>query len=157
RVDEIDLENLSPAEPATDVPSHVIDFANSLGPSAARVVTVNGGIANYDTSSESHVTVSRASDFDVEQTLETDIDAFVRLNAAFSSQPIFVDVAAGAVVNDPVVIVHWIDGEDVAVFPRVVFRVGEAAQVTFVEYFASSESRALVPAVTEIVVDQAAH
>ena len=42
-------------------------------------------------------------------------DALVRLNDAFLPDPILIDVPAGVVVPDPILIVHWCDSGETAV------------------------------------------
>ena len=50
---------------------------------------------------------------------------FLLLNDAFAVDPLVVDIAAGAVIDDPVVVVHVVSGGGgEAVFPRTVIRLG---------------------------------
>jgi Fe-S cluster assembly protein SufD len=84
-------------------------------------------------------------------------DALVRLNDAFAPDAVLVDVAAGVVVPDPVLIVHWCDPGDgatagVAVFPRTVVRLGDGARAAVVEVFVGpiGSVRSLVVPVTEL-------
>jgi Fe-S cluster assembly protein SufD len=81
-------------------------------------------------------------------------DALVRLNDAFMIDPVFVDVAAGATVEAPVLVVHWCE-PDVAAFPRTCVRAGEGATVSVVEVFAGpdGDARSLVVPVTELSAD----
>ncbi len=89
-------------------------------------------------------------------------DALVRLHDAFVSDPVVIEVAAGAVVDRPVVVVHWIGGAPgtgdpaPAVFPRTVVHVGRAARASVVEVVAgvTGDLRGLVVPVTELDVDQ---
>ncbi len=78
-------------------------------------------------------------------------DALVRLNDAFMSDPVFVDVAAGATIDAPVLVVHWCE-PGAAAFPRTCVRAGEGATVSVVEVFAgpASAARTLVVPVTEL-------
>jgi Fe-S cluster assembly protein SufD len=84
-------------------------------------------------------------------------DALVRLNDAFFSDAVVIDVPAGIVVPHPIVIVHWCDPEipaarSGAAFPRTCVRLGENAQAAVVEVMAGSASttRSLVVPVTEL-------
>ncbi len=90
-------------------------------------------------------------------------DLLVRLNDAFFPDAVVVDVAPGALLDAPVVIVHWCDaGESEqpapATFPRTVVRVGRggSAQVVEVVAGAAQAARALVVPVTELSVDDGA-
>ena len=78
-------------------------------------------------------------------------DALVRLNDAFTPDPVFVDVPAGATVAGPLLVVHWCDA-GAAAFPRLAVRAGEGATVSVVEVFAGAEGpgRSLIVPVTEL-------
>jgi len=78
-------------------------------------------------------------------------DALVRLNDAFTPDPVFVDVPAGATVAVPLLVVHWCDA-GAATFPRLAVRAGEGATVSVVEVFAGAEGpgRSLIVPVTEL-------
>jgi Fe-S cluster assembly protein SufD len=75
---------------------------------------------------------------------------------AFVQRPLLLHVPDGVVVNEPIEIRHVFRGDGVAVFPHVVVSVGENAQVTVLEHFASDDIRALVVPVTELDVAPAA-
>jgi Fe-S cluster assembly protein SufD len=84
-------------------------------------------------------------------------DAFVRMNDAFHPGAVAVDVAAGIVLDAPVVIVHWCtaSGADAgadASFPRSVVRVGRGASAQVVEVVAGPPAapKSLVVPVTEL-------
>ena len=78
-------------------------------------------------------------------------DALVRLNDAFTPDPVFVDVPAGVTVEGPLLVVHWCD-PGAAAFPRLAVRAGEGATVSVVEVFAGAQGsdRSLVVPVTEL-------
>jgi Fe-S cluster assembly protein SufD len=155
RVSEIDLENLQCAPTVRDVPSEALALRNDLGDVSAFVVTCNGALVSRESVDSVHVRI--ANEFAEPQDIAVDVDAFTRLNAAFTPSPVFIDVNAGALLRDPIVIVHWTDGEDAAVFSRVVVRAGQNCQATVLEYFISSDKNALVSSVSQIEVAQAAH
>jgi Fe-S cluster assembly protein SufD len=83
-------------------------------------------------------------------------DALVRLNDAFTPDPVFVDVPAGVRVEAPVLIVHWCDAS--SVFPRTCVRAGEGSSVSVVEVFAGPEGgeRSLVVPMTELAARDSA-
>jgi Fe-S cluster assembly protein SufD len=88
-------------------------------------------------------------------------DALVRLNDAFMPDAVLIDVPAGAVVPDPILIVHWCDNDDAAsagsaVFPRTCVRLGDRSSASVVEVYAGpagsvTSTRTLVVPVTELV------
>ncbi|HUY67053.1 MAG TPA: SufD family Fe-S cluster assembly protein [Acidimicrobiales bacterium] len=64
----------------------------------------------------------------------TDPREFLLLNDAFSVDPVVVDVRPGAVIDDPIVVVHVVSGPGGhAMFPRTVVRAGEASKAGLVE------------------------
>ena len=75
----------------------------------------------------------------------------MRLNDAFTPDPVSVDVRAGVTVGGPLLVLHWCDA-GAAAFPRLAVRVGEGATVSVVEVFAGAEGphRSLVVPVTEL-------
>ena len=75
----------------------------------------------------------------------------MRLNDAFTPDPVFVDVPAGVTVEGPLLVVHWCDA-GAAAFPRLAVRAGEGATVSVVEVFAGAPGpdRSLVVPVTEL-------
>ena len=83
--------------------------------------------------------------------VQQDGDALVRLNDAFTPDPVFVDVPDGAAVDAPVLVVHWCD-PGAAAFPRLCVHAGSGARVPVVEIFAGPEgaARSLVVPVTEL-------
>ncbi|MHB1777238.1 MAG: SufB/SufD family protein [Acidimicrobiales bacterium] len=91
-------------------------------------------------------------------------DALVRLNDALHADAVVVDVAAGTVLDAPVVVVHWCDGAErpagtaPASFPRTLCRVGRGARAAVVEVVAGApgDAAALVVPVTELVVEDGA-
>ena len=101
-------------------------------------------------------------------------DALMRLNDAFHPDAVLVEVAAGAVLAAPVVVVHWCDGDGPsgagrsdgepgsatapATFPRTACHLARGAQASLVEVVAGAPgtSAALVVPVTEMVVDEGA-
>jgi Fe-S cluster assembly protein SufD len=84
-------------------------------------------------------------------------DALVRLNDAFVADPVLIDVPAGVVVPDPVLIVHWCAPAAsaslaAAMLPRTCVRLGVGAQVAVVEVYAgpAGAAQSLVVPVTEL-------
>ncbi len=163
RIDQLDLDRFAPVAPGTVTGSSRSEIGASsdralvavgalvelFGPRCALVVTVNGFIAaSASLPGETGVRVTRIADHEEGHDLfgsvaERPTD-FVLLNEAFAPDPLVVDIAPGAVVADPVVIVHLVDavgggaadggpGGDPALFPRTFIRAGAASQAGVVE------------------------
>ena len=103
------------------------------------MVTINGVLATVSSSvGDDLLTLGRATEHAEGERLlgsvVTDPDDFLLLNDAFAVDPLVVDIAPGAVIDDPVVVVHVVsgDGGD-AVFPRTVVRAGAASRAGVVE------------------------
>jgi Fe-S cluster assembly protein SufD len=162
RIDELDLDDYRPVgtEQADDhwFPAPLKDLFDSVGPSAAVVVTRNGRLVGpIPTSVEpGRVTTGWGSQPVVPAgEISGEPDALVTLNAAFLTAPLTVRVAKGVVLTQPIVIVHWIDAPASAIFPRTLITVGHGAQANVVEIVASADVSALVVPVTELDVDDA--
>jgi len=80
-------------------------------------------------------------------------DAFVELNSAQCAAPVLVRVPAGAVVTEPIVIIHRADAGG-ALFPRTCVELEARSQATVVEWVLSKDVDAYVDSVVELVVGQ---
>jgi Fe-S cluster assembly protein SufD len=80
-------------------------------------------------------------------------DAMTTLHDAFLSGGAFIQV----VIEDPILVLHWCEGDGRASFPHTLVHVGESAQVTVLDRFGSPNTSHLVDAVTELIVDDNAH
>ncbi len=67
-----------------------------------------------------------------------------------------VDVPAGVVLAEPIVVVEWVDEVDAAVFTRVHVRLGADAEVRVLEWQASADVPALTVPVTHLELGAAA-
>jgi len=83
-------------------------------------------------------------------------DAFGELHAALAADPVLVRVAAGAVVPEPVVVLHWTDADARASFPHLVVQAGPDSEVTVYDHQGSSDVDALVVPVVELDAGPAA-
>lgn len=77
-------------------------------------------------------------------------EVWTALNAALSPVPWRVEVAAGAHVAQPLVVVHWLEGERAMVMPRLEIEVGRGGSATVVQVFASADQELLSIPVTDI-------
>ena len=83
-------------------------------------------------------------------------DSFTELNTAFVRGAVLLDVPDGVVVDRPIVVLHCVETEGVAVFPRTIVRLGRDSEATVVEWQASEDVVAFVDPVVELVVGEAA-
>ena len=84
-------------------------------------------------------------------------DAFTVLHDAFLAGGAFIHVPAGVVVEDPILVLHWGEGDGRASFPHTLVSLGESAEATVLDRFGSPSTDHLVDAVTELLLDDNAH
>jgi Fe-S cluster assembly protein SufD len=84
-------------------------------------------------------------------------DPFTVLHDAFLSGGAFVHVPAGVVVERPIVVLHWSEGEGFASFPHTLVVADEGAELTVVERYGSPDAVHLVDGVVELLVGDGAH
>jgi Fe-S cluster assembly protein SufD len=87
----------------------------------------------------------------------TSEDAFTVLHDAFLAGGAFVHVPAGVVIEDPILVLHWCEGDGRASFPHTLVSLGEGAEATVLDRFGSPDTDHLVDAVTELLVADDAH
>jgi Fe-S cluster assembly protein SufD len=168
RIDALDLERFRPAgPPASEVGAERPDraAANDLvqalvalvGRPATLVETVDGYVTQAH-GSDAAVTVERLSAPDARPVDLGDIagepDALVTLNRAFAPGPVRITVARSSHPSR-IAVVHWVDGDDVAVFPRLLVQAEEQAEALVLEVVAGPGAGLAVP-VTELDVARAA-
>jgi Fe-S cluster assembly protein SufD len=89
-------------------------------------------------------------------------DAFTALHDAFLAGGAYVKVPRGVVVEQPIVVLHWSEGDGLASFPHTLVVADDGAQVTVFDRYGSADATSatvghLVDAVVEIVVGDDAH
>ena len=137
------------------MPAALSSLVEALG--AAAVVVVRNGAAASVTVTGEGLRVEEAGREALELgAVSGEPDALTTLNAALC-RPIAVTVAPGASVSGPVVVVHHVDADGAAVFPRTLIRVGRAAEVSIIEIAWSDDIDALTVPVTETDVADGAH
>jgi Fe-S cluster assembly protein SufD len=110
------------------------------------MVTINGVLATVAcTAPDESISFGRLTEHPEAPRLlgsvASDPHDFVLLNDAFASDPLVIDVTPGASLDDPVVVVHVVNGpDDVAVFPRTVVRAGAGSRSSVVEIVVDVES-----------------
>ena len=147
--------------------AYVDQVASTIGPLSGHVLvhngrpgtfTVGGGDPRFHFGGVDEVPGAEAM---VGAVLEGG-DALVRLNDAFHPDVVLLDVPAGVVVDEPILVVHWCSsaaaGAGSAVFPRTSVRLGEGARASVVEIYAGPPEaiRTLVIPVTELAASSGA-
>jgi Fe-S cluster assembly protein SufD len=84
-------------------------------------------------------------------------DAFTTLHDAFLAGGAFIRVPAGVVVEQPIVVLHWSEGEGAASFPHTLVVAEEQSEVTVLDRFGSPDVDHFVDGVVELVIGDAAH
>jgi Fe-S cluster assembly protein SufD len=170
RIDELDLDRyrpLTPADPGlADAPAPGGGpVAAEAGERAGLVIVHNGRVVRCELDeslSAKGVVIDdiSAGDEAVREALGTcsaaSPDAFTELHDAFLMGGAFISVPAGVVVDKPIVVLHWLEGDGLATFPHTLVLAGESSELTVVDRFSSPDVRGrghLVDAVVELVVD----
>ncbi len=166
RVHELDLDRYAPVTGAQERPQvpELDALVAAAGPAAALVVVRNGSVVHVEVTDEaarSGLTVGRLCELDPDgdalgQVAGAAPDALGELHDALLTDPVLVSVRAGAVIERPVVIVHWTDADGSVTAPHLVIRAGENSELTVCDHQASADVDALVLPVVELDVGQAA-
>ena len=150
RIEELELSRYGPCPPGGDVaidelPDELQALVGAAGPEATVVVSHNGGEGRIVNPQDGLEVVPFGDAPLGEGTPPAPVlhgpqaDIWTALNGAFVQVPWRVSVAAGAVVEGPLVVVHWLDKDGCAVFPRLEVEVGDNASVRVVEIVASAD------------------
>ena len=79
---------------------------------------------------------------------------FATLHRAHLRSGAFVHVPKGVVVERPIEIWHWVEGENATIFPHTLIVLGEGASATVIDHFVSSrDERSLAIAVNDLTVE----
>jgi Fe-S cluster assembly protein SufD len=89
-------------------------------------------------------------------------DAFTALHDAFLAGGAYVRVPRGVVVEKPIVVLHWSEGDGLASFPHTLVVADDGAEVTVFDRYGSADSKPggvghLVDAVVELLIGDNAH
>ncbi len=173
RIDELDLDQYRPfaeaelGRPGDERAPGGGPWAAEVGSYAAMIVVRDGRVVHHEVDAALEAKGVRACGI---ATCEDDLvqgllgrvssatpDAYTTLHDAFLAGGAFVDVPAGVVVSDPILVLHWCEGDGRASFPHTLVHLGEGAEATVLDRIGSPDTDHLVDAVTELIVDDNAH
>jgi Fe-S cluster assembly protein SufD len=102
---------------------------------------------DLDTAAERH---SDLVEKHLHQLVETGRTTFTALHAAFRTGGTFVYVPPGVELAEPLQTLTYLDADGAAVFPRTLLIADEAAEVTFIDRYASPALRGFSDAIVEV-------
>jgi Fe-S cluster assembly protein SufD len=169
RIDELDLARYRPftvdelGAPGDERAPGGGPWAAEAGTHAAMLVVRDGRVVRHECDAGLEAKGVRICDIatcDVEtlgdllgRASSATADAFTTLHDAFLAGGAFVHVPPGVVIEDPILVLHWSEGDGRASFPHTLVFLGENAEATVLERFGSPRTDHLVDAVTELIVD----
>jgi len=166
RIGELDLDRftVATAPPPGGIPEAVGRYLQTVADRAALVVTVDGRVVRCEVDdglAAKGVVFGSVADMDdgaevVGSVVTSPGDVFAEMNDAFAAEPLALRVPAGVVVDRPVVVVHWLAGDRLASFPRLVIDTGDDSEVAVLELLASDDIDAFVAPVVELHAGAAA-
>jgi Fe-S cluster assembly protein SufD len=171
RIDELDLDRFRPpardelGEPGPEPAPGGGPVAAEAGERAGLVVVRNGRVVHHEldeTLAGKGVVVcglATCEEADVADFLGAcsgaSPDAFTVLHDAFLAGGAFIRVPGGVVVDRPIIVLHWSEGEGLATFPHTLVAAEESSEVTVLDRFGSPDTGGaghLVDAVVELSV-----
>src|SRR5215207_4310908 len=158
RIGELDLDAFRPAAGAPPDAGAIGNIPEGTGDRAALVVVHNGRPARIEVdpalAAKGLVVADIADMPDGDELLgRTAVaDAFTELNSAFLAGATVVRIPRGMVIDLPIVIVHHLDGDGIASFPRTIVQAGENSDATLIEHQSSSDVAAFADPVVDLDV-----
>jgi Fe-S cluster assembly protein SufD len=172
RIDELDLDRYQPVppeslgEPGVEGAGGGGPFAAEVGERAALVVVRDGRVVHHEVDAALEAkgvrvcALETCDESDVRDRLgsvsDASPDAFVTLHDAFLAGGALIEVPDGVVVDRPIVVVHWCEGDGQASFPHTLVVASEASALAVVERYASPTTDHLVDSVVELIVGDGA-
>ena len=156
RISQLDLDHYAPAGgdgSAGSVPPELQPVLDAIGQWSVLVLLRDGAVTVVDSDDR----VSLEAREELLGATGGEADAFTALNEAFVREPVFVTVPEGVFVERPIVILHWVERDSVAVLPRTIVDAGRGSEATVVEVLASPDVDALVAPVVELQLAEAAN
>ena len=178
RIGELDLGRFRPVpadqmgEPGDEPAPGGGPIAAEAGERSALVVVRNGRVVHHALDPELEakgVRVCGIATCDADELAsllgtcsDASPDAFTMLHDAFLAGGAFVKVPRGVVVERPIVVLHWSEGDGLASFPHTLVVAEEGAEVTVFDRYGSTDTGPgttghLVDAVVELIVGDNAH
>jgi Fe-S cluster assembly protein SufD len=178
RVDDLDLDRFRPltadelGPPGDEPVPGGGPVAAEAGERAGLVVVRNGRVVHHSLDDElvaRGVRVCGLATCDADEVRDllgvcsdASPDAFTVLHDAFLAGGAVVKVPSGVVIEKPIVVLHWSEGDGVATFPHTLVAAGEAAEVTVFDRYGSAdgphaEHGQFVDAVVELILADGAN
>ena len=178
RIGELDLARYRPVpavqmgEPGDEPAPGGGPIAAEAGERAGLVVVRNGRVVHHALDPELEARgvrvcgIATCTAAELATTLGTcsdaSPDAFTVLHDAFLAGGAFVKVPRSVVVEHPIVVLHWSEGDGLASFPHTLVVAEDGAQVTVFDRYGSADAGAgttghLVDAVVELQLGDGAH
>jgi Fe-S cluster assembly protein SufD len=173
RIDELDLEKYRPVTaeelgaPGDERAPGGGPWASEAGERAGMIVVRDGRVVRHELDAAFEAKGVRVCDI---ATCEDDVvraalgqasarseDAFTVLHDAYLAGGALVHVPAGVVVDRPIVILHWSEGDQEASFPHTLVVLEDRAEATILDRFGSPDTDHLSDAVVELLVGDGAH
>ena len=162
RISEFDLDAYRPALGAPDGAGEVGNIPEGTGERSALVVVHNGRLARIEVDpalAARGLVIADVATLDGGDDLlgrTVAADAFTELNSAFLPGATVVRIPRGMVVEQPIVIVHHLDGDGIASFSRTIIDAGDNSDATVIEHQSSSDVAAFSDPVVDLDVGDAA-
>lgn len=170
RIGQLDLDGYAPVDagapaPAAGIPTELAPVVSAAGRRSGLVVLRNGAITHVELDPalaargvQLGPLAAAADGHELFGSVAGPVDPFVDLSTAFAGEGALVRVPRRVVVEDPILVLHWIDQERAAVFPRLVVQAGEGSQVTVLDHVGGPDHvDAFLAPVVELDVGDAAN
>ncbi|HTV12782.1 MAG TPA: Fe-S cluster assembly protein SufD [Acidimicrobiales bacterium] len=166
RIADLDLDRYTPLPASAvgevvmeDLPADLARLVNRAGREATVVLSRNGGPATVlhpqeglDVGPAGPEPLGGAEAGPPPALAGPRADIFSALNGAFVRVPWRAQVARGVTLRAPLVLVHWLEGEGAALFPRLEVEVGAGSSADVIEVIASPEDALLAVPLTKLVL-----
>lgn len=173
RIDQLDLDRYRPmtaqemGAPGDERAPGGGPWAAEAGERAATIIVRDGRVVRHEVDAALEAKGVRVCDL---ATCDDDLvvsslgaassaseDAFTVMHDAFLAGGAFVYVPPGVVVERPIVVLHWSEGDGAASFPHTLVVLGDRAEATVLDRFGSPTTDHLCNGVVELLLGDAAH
>lgn len=151
-IGDLELDRYMVADSATDLTADELAQLQARYGTPNLIVTRNGVVVH----AEGFAEVSDGATAESAR-LDGNGDLFGDMNEVFAPSAISVEVKAGQMVEDDVVIVHLVDQDGIAAFTRLVVNAGDSSAVKVLEVFESTDIDALVVPQIEVTCGSSAN